>query len=632
MRKNFIVGSAGHVDHGKTTLIKALTGTDTDRLPEEKARGLSIDLGFASLSLPGDIVLGIVDVPGHERFLKNMLAGVGGYDLGLVVVDAQEGVMPQTREHVEILDLLHTPRGIVALTKIDMVDEEFLELVQEDLRDYLKGTFLAEAPIVPVSAKTNKGLDLLRKTLQEQLAKAPVRDRKAAVRMPVDRVFSKTGFGTVLTGSLWSGTLQRGDKVQMMPSGLEAKVRGLQVHGGEVESATAGQRLAVNLAGVELEEVHRGQVLAAPQSLQPTDRLDVRLQVLAKNPRPLKHRALIRLYVGTCEAFGQVYLLEGEAVEPGQAALVQLILKEPVSVKQRDRFILRDFTASFTIGGGEVLNPLADRHRRKDEGTLDELRQRETGGEDDTVVAGLKASAGWKTLAALASQLQQPAAQVESVLKRLASEGAVVDLGKSWVLQTTLQSFTDRLEAILVGLQKNAPWKTGWKKEDLLKLVAWEVPRFGDEALPYLLQRGELGQTGKLLCLKGHVASLTAAQQCHCDRVVQLLKNAAFQPPTWEQLPEQLKIDPALWKVLETYLLDSQRAVRIGPGMVFLSQTLAQIPEKLQGLGSFSPSQARDALNTSRKYLIPLFEYLDQQGVTQRLGDNRTLRASGVSG
>ncbi|CAN0298041.1 unnamed protein product, partial [Phaeothamnion confervicola] len=326
MRKHFIVGTAGHVDHGKSSLIKALTGTETDRLPEEQARGLSIDLGFAALALPGDIVLGMVDVPGHERFLKNMLAGVGGYDLGLLVVDAQEGVMPQTREHVEILDLLHTKHGVVAVTKSDLADAEFLELVKDDLREYLQGTFLAEAPIVAVSSKTGAGLDELKKALQDQLGKAPVRDRTAPFRLPVDRAFLKAGFGTIVTGSLWSGTLNVGDRVEILPLGEETKVRGLQTHGAAVETAVGGERLAVNLAGVEPGSVGRGQVLSAPGLLQATSRVDVRIEVLKRCPRPLKHRARVRFYAGTAEAIGRVIVLEGDLLEAGSTGLAQIVL------------------------------------------------------------------------------------------------------------------------------------------------------------------------------------------------------------------------------------------------------------------------------------------------------------------
>jgi selenocysteine-specific elongation factor len=625
LRKHFIVGSAGHVDHGKTTLIKALTGIDTDRLPEEKARGLSIDLGFAQLALPGDLVLGIVDVPGHERFLKNMLAGVGAYDLSLLVVDAQEGVMPQTREHVEILNLLQTPRGIVALTKIDAVDADFLELVQEDLRDFLQGTFLADAPIVPVSAKTGKGLDALKLALQEQLARSPVRDRKSPFRMPVDRAFTKTGFGSVVTGSLWSGSLTKGDRVQILPGELETKVRGLQIHGVESELAVAGQRVAVNLAGIELDSLRRGQVICEPGSLQPTTRLDVRLDVLSKIPRALKHRAKIRFYCGTSEVLGQVFLLEGDQIEPGESALVQLILEEPAVVRHKDRYVLRDFTSCYTIGGGEVLNPLAERHRRRDEGTLDELRQRESGGEEDTILAGLKASSGWKAVVPLAAQLQLPLSHVESVLGRMAESGLVINFGKHWMLATTLADFQEQLTAILTGLQMNAPWKTGWKKEELLKLINSDIPKLAEESLQILLQRGELQLKGKLIALTGHQAKLSAAQESHLKRVCQTLRAAAFQPPTWEQIPASLNIEPSHWKVVENYMLDGQLAVRLAPGMVFLEETLASVPQLLRPLGEFAPSAARDALVTSRKFLIPLLEFLDSRGVTVQKGDLRTV-------
>ena len=630
MRKHFIVGTAGHVDHGKSTLIKALTGTETDRLPEEKARGLSIDLGFAALALPGDIVLGIVDVPGHERFLKNMLAGVGGYDLGLLVVDAQEGVMPQTREHVEILNLLQIQRGVVAVTKRDLVDDEFLELVEEDLREFLRGTFLAQSPVVAVSAKSGRGLEQLKQCLQEQLARAPVRDRQQPFRLPVDRSFLKTGFGTVVTGSMWSGTLNKGDRVEILPLGQETRVRGLQSHGESADSVVAGQRVAVNLAGLEPGSVGRGQILAYPGLLQATQRIDVRIEVLARVPRPLKHRARIRFYAATSEVLGQVILLEGAQLEPGQAALAQLILDEPAVVMHKDRFVLRDFTASYTVGGGEVLNAQAERHKRGDEKTLDELRQREVGGEDDTVLAGLKASGGWKSLSGLATQLQLPQAQVEATLKRLEGEQLVANLsqGKTWALASAIADIEERLSGILAGLHANAPWRLGWKKEELLKLLSWEIPKLGEQTLLWLLQAGRLQERRRFIALPGHRSQLNFSQRQALDKLLGELRKAAFAPPTWEELPGLLQMDAGHWKILGSYLLDDGQAQRVAPGIVFLQETLEAGQTILRGLGPFTPAQARDALGTSRKFLIPLLEYYDQTGFTQRSGEVRLIKAS----
>ena len=628
MRKYFIVGTAGHVDHGKSTLIKALTGIETDRLPEEKARGLSIDLGFAHLSLPGDVVAGVVDVPGHERFLKNMLAGVGGYDFGMLVVDAQEGVMPQTREHVEILDLLHTPRGMVVVTKADSVDSEFMELVQDDIRDFLKGTFLENAPMLAVSAKTGKGLDELKTVLAEQLGKGQPRDRKAPFRLPIDRAFLKTGFGTVVTGSLWSGTLRKGDTVVILPAGVETKVRGLQVHGHNADEAVAGQRVAVNLSGVEPGSVGRGQVLSPPNLLTPTTRVDVRIDVLARAPRGVKHRARIRLYTGTQEALGRIILLEGDVLEPGQTALAQLLLEQPTVVLQGDRFILRDFTASYTLGGGDVLNPQADPHKRRDEEMLASLRQRELGSVEETVLAGLRTSpGGFKLASALATQLQMQLPQLNETLQRLVEQGRVAPVGKGFAVAETVETLEEQFEAVLAELQNSAPWKTGWRKEELLKLLDFDQPKVAEEVLFHLLATGKLKEKGRWISSSHHQPTLNATQQQMLERLKTVLRGAGFSPPPWEEVPAAARIDPASWKIIESFVLDQGICVRIAADIVYLSETLEQVREVLRGLGNFTPAQARDALQSSRKYMIPLLEYLDQSGFSQRTGESRVVLA-----
>jgi selenocysteine-specific elongation factor len=631
MRKHFIVGTAGHVDHGKSSLIRALTGIETDRLPEEQARGLSIDLGFAHLSLPGDVVAGIVDVPGHERFLKNMLAGVGGYDLGLLVVDAQEGVMPQTREHVEILELLRTPLGLVAMTKADLVDGEFLELVGDDLRDFLQDTFLAQAPIVAVSSKTGAGLPELKEKLARLLGTASVRDAHGRFRLPIDRVFVKAGFGTVVTGSLWSGTLKKGDRVQLWPGGEEIKVRGLQVHGKEVESAVAGQRLAVNLSGVEPGSVKRGMLVASPDWLQTTHRVDVRFQVSARAPRPLKHRSRVRVYHGTSEVFGRALLLEGDELEPQASGLVQLQLDEPLVMLAGDRVIVRDFTSSYTIGGAEVLEPLAQPHRRKDDDVLQRLQAKEIGGLQQRILADLTGFVS-KSPAQIAAQLQLPLSEVQAGLEQLGQEQRVASLSKGWALASSVEDVRDRLLGLLAGLQQKTPWKSGWRKEELLKMLNHEQPRFAEEVFTYLLERQEMQAQGRLLSLPGHQAQLSKGQQQVAQRVQDRLRKEGFAPPAWAELATLEQIDAASWKILDTYLCETGVVVKITPELGLLAETLSLGLERLKQLtGPFTASQARDALTTSRKFVIPLLEYYDQAGCTQRNGEVRTMRQAGLS-
>lgn len=621
--RHFIIGTAGHVDHGKSTLIKALTGIETDRLPEEQARGLSIDLGFAHLSLGPDMMAGIVDVPGHERFLKNMLAGVGGYDLGLLVVDAGEGVMPQTREHVEILDLLQTGLGVVAITKTDTVDADFLELVEDDLRQFLAPTFLAKSPLVRVSARRGAGLEELKETLRRQLDAAPARNRLAPFRLPIDRAFLKAGFGTVVTGSLWSGTMNKGDRVQVLPLAEETKIRGLQVHGEATDEAVAGQRVAVNLSGVDPGSVQRGMVLAPPGLLAPTTRIDVRIDLLARSPRALKHRARIRFYSGTSERLGRVLLLEGDALEPGKSALAQLLLEDEAVVMRGDRFVLRDFTASYTAGGGEVLDPAAERHRRGDVDALDDLRKRERGGPEQAVLSAL--SSGMKPIGALVQGMQASPAEIERLLKGLEEAGDIVRLGKGFALSASVSELEDRIEALLIRLQVNGPWRTGWKKDELMRLLDHPQPKMLEEVLVGMPARGRLKEVNRFFSTPEFEPQLTLPQQQGRERVLALLREAGFSPPAWEDVGPLAKVEPAVWKVLEAHLAETGQVVKLAPDMYFLAETLEEGRARLRKLGRFTPAEARDAFATSRKFIIPLLEHYDQASFCQRSGEVRVV-------
>lgn len=624
--KHFIVGTAGHVDHGKSTLIKALTGVETDRLPEEQARGLSIDLGFAHLELPGDISAGIVDVPGHERFLKNMLAGVGGYDAGLLVVDAQEGVMPQTREHVEILDLLHTRTGLVVISKCDLVEDEFLELVEEDLRAFLSHTFLAGAPILAVSARSGRGLEELRSALAGMLGGLEPRPTTAPFRLPVDRAFLRPGFGTVVTGSLWSGRLARGDEVEILPLGLRTRVRGLQVHGGVVDEALAGQRVAVNLSGVEPGSVGRGQVLAPPGLMTPTSRLDARLQVLADAPRALKHRAPIRFYSGTSEVLGRVWTLEEHSLAPGKSGLVQVVLDEPVVVQRRDRFVLRDFTASYTVGGGEVLNPAARRHKRNDQTVLQELRRRESGGPEQAVVSLLASTPGGvKNLQGLAQELQMDRGELEPLLQSLVAQNEVARLGKQYAVAPEVEATRRRFLSVLENLQEAALWRVGWRREELLKLVDGK-PQLAQAVLADLLEQGQLQERSALIARAGHEARLAPEHQPPCDKALSVLREGAFTPPAWDDVAALAGLDRKAWHVVGAYLVETGTAVKVADDMYFLEEILEEGRRRLREQGSFTPSEARELLQTTRKFVIPLLEYYDATGFTQRAGDARVVR------
>ena len=377
--KQVILGTAGHIDHGKTTLIKGLTGIDTDRLKEEKERGITIELGFAHLSLPSGQVLGIVDVPGHEKFVKNMVAGATGIDIVALVIAADEGVMPQTREHLEICQLLRVKRGLVVLTKVDMVDQEWIELVKDDVSSFLAGTFLADAPILEVSAVTGKGLQELTDLLDAMVKEVPEREAGNFFRLPVDRVFTMKGFGTVITGTTMSGSIKTGDEVTVYPQGLESRIRGIQVHNMEVNEVSAGLRTAINLQGLEKEELQRGNVVATKDSLRQTRMVDVVFHLLASAPRKLKNRSIVRFHAGTAEIISTIVLLDRDELTPGQTCFAEIRLEEPTAVMSHDRYVLRSYSPVRTIGGGEILNALAQRKKRLSETTLSELKVLSTG-------------------------------------------------------------------------------------------------------------------------------------------------------------------------------------------------------------------------------------------------------------
>jgi len=633
VRKHFIVGTAGHVDHGKSTLIRALTGIETDRLPEEKARGLSIDLGFAHLQLPGDVVAGIVDVPGHERFLKNMLAGVGGYDLGMLIVDAQEGVMPQTREHVEILQLLDTPRGIVVVTKIDTVDPDFLELVEEDLKEFVAGTFLENAPVVRVSAKSGAGLEELKRQLGKILGSALPRSSQSQVRLPVDRAFLKAGFGTVVTGSLWSGTLRKGDRITLWPDNETHKVRGLQVHGNDCEEAVAGQRVAVNLSGVEAGSVKRGMTLATPDWLTPTQRLDVRLKASPRLPRAIRHRSRLRLYHGSSEVFGRILLLQGNELLAGQEGLAQLVIDEPMVILPGDRTVLRDFTSSYTLGGAVVVEPLAQPHRRHDEAALvEKLKLQESGSLEQRVLQELTGSVP-KTVAQLASQLQIPQKDIDATLQALSQGGQAVRLSKGWLHYSEIEEVSDSILGLVAGLQNQAPWKAGWRKEELLKILNYDKPRLAEEVFGWIVAQEQLKEHKKLYCLPGHHPGLPPALHSLHQKLRESLHQAAFSPPSWSDVAAIENIEPASWRILETYMMDTGEVIRVAPDIHFLAELIELGHRKLGELEQpFTASQARDALQTSRKFAIPLLEYWDQNRYTLRNGELRTVRPNPLAG
>ncbi|HHW42310.1 selenocysteine-specific translation elongation factor [Desulfofundulus thermobenzoicus] len=630
---NLIIGTAGHVDHGKTMLVKALTGVDTDRLKEEKERGISIELGFAPLTLPGGRRAGIVDVPGHERFIKNMLAGVGGIDLVLLVIAADEGVMPQTKEHMDIINLLQVERGVVVLTKIDLVDEEWLALVREEVAGFLKGTTLEGAPVVEVSTITGQGLDELVRTIDRVAAEVRPKPATGQVRLPVDRVFSVTGFGTVATGTLWSGVMKTGDLLDIMPAGISTRIRSLQVHGARVEEARAGQRVAVNLTGVEVEDVPRGSVLAAPGSLLPSHRLDVRL-LLIPETRPLKHRARVRLHLGTAEILARVVLLDRDELSPGEKTLAQLELEEPAVAARGDRFVIRSYSPMHTIGGGSVIDPVARKHRRMREEVIRSLLTREKGTPEELLFQQLDSRPALFTAAELARAAGLSEDEAGKALSSLSAGGKMREIPAEkqsyFVSRRVYGEWGEAVRQLLQDYHREFPLREGFPKEELRSR---KFPQLNSKQLQFILAAMEKDGLVRVhaqdVSLPDFSPRPGPAQERQVNGLLQLYRESGYQPPSWSEACRQVGLTgPQAGEILQ-YLLRQGALIRVSDEILFhpvpLQDLRKSLVDFLQEREGISVGEARDLWQTSRKYALPLLEYFDRERVTRRVGDKRVL-------
>ncbi len=622
----YVIGTAGHVDHGKSRLVLALTGIDPDRLREEKERGLTIDLGFAWFDLPSGREVSIVDVPGHERFIKNMLAGVGGIDLALFVVAADEGVMPQTREHLAILDLLQVRQGVVALTKSDLVDEDWLELVTADVEELLTETSLVGAPVVPCSAVSGDGLDALRTALDGALdGLPPVRD-VGRPRLPVDRVFTITGFGTVVTGTLIDGSLHVSDQVAIEPGGRLARIRGLQNHQKKVEASQPGTRTAINLSGIAPEELDRGVVVTTPGWLQPTRAVDVRLRALASLPRSIKHNASVTAHTGAAEVPARVRLLEGEALEPGHEAWAQLRLDQPVAVARGDFFVIRNSVT--TMGGGRVVDTRPRRHKRNEAETLAALGRLLEGSPDDTVLTVLQRLEP-ASLADVRRRAELDDRVAREAVERQVDEGAIVVLDEGGlsdgsVLTTAagVEGLGAKAVAYTSEFVSEHPLRRGIAKEELRSRLGLPAKAFS--ALERrLVAEGRLAAHQGALDLPDRHVTLTVEQQSAADQLVERLKAAGRRPESTG------RVDPEL----ATYLEAQGSIVRLGDGVYLEAGTRAAMADDvvsaLREREKITLAEVRDLLGTSRKIAQALLEDLDQRRVTRRVGDARVLRGAG---
>jgi selenocysteine-specific elongation factor len=674
------IGTAGHIDHGKSTLVKVLTGIDPDRLAEEKERGMTIDLGFAWLKLPHGREVSIVDVPGHEGFIKNMLAGVGGIDAALLVVAADEGVMPQTREHLAILDLLRVRRGVVALTKADLVDEEWLELVREEVSEQLEPTTLAGAEIIPVSAYTGQGLPELLADLERIFDESQERQDLARPRLPVDRVFSMTGFGTVVTGTLMDGVFEPGQEVEILPQGLKTRIRGLQTHRHAVEVAYPGSRVAINLANIARTSVERGNVVALPGQLQPTVLIDAHISLLADAPHALAHNTPVDFYTGSQEVSARVRLLDVEELQPGQSAWVQLRLSNSAVVARRDRFILRIPSPSMTIGGGEVVDAHPRYHRRFQQPVLQALATLERGSPEELVLAALDrrrntdpGNVGTRFIASplagarppastpalshrslhgllgyeLADIVQQsnvPRDVTQHTLETLLVEGRVRRAGVFWFAQAVWEALADEAIRLVSEHHRQYPLRIGLSKEEwrtrlhLPAKMATEILAALQEERRLAEASGATSTTGSFIRLPSFLPTFTAIQQRQVEQLLHQFRANPYAPPG------RTEAEAIVGTEVLAALIEQGRLVKLGGSassggqdsnaVLFLRETydeaLAKLLAYLREYGKITVAEARDVLGTTRKYVVPLLEHMDERKMTRRIGDERILVNVGV--
>ena len=635
---SLIVGTAGHIDHGKSALVRALTGTDPDRLPEEKRRGITIDLGFADLEL-GDLRIGFVDVPGHERFVKNMLAGAHGIDLLALVIAADEGVMPQTREHFDICRLLGVSNGLVVITKTDLVDEEMLALVEDDARELIAGSFLENAPLVSVSSRTGAGMDQLKSRLVELGKRVPPRSKDFTTRLPIDRAFSMKGFGAVVTGTLISGQIREGDELELLPLKVNVRVRGLQVHNKSVTEAHAGQRTAVNLAGIDTAQIERGMVLAPPGRLRPTQIVDVWIDVLPGASRPVRSRSRVRFHIGATEVLGRVRVLEGSQIDVGSSGLAQLRLEAPVVAVHGDRFILRSYSPAETIAGGVIVDPFATKHRGRElENALQLLRLLMR---DDRAAKfeGFVRTAGIRGLRL--AELAAATGWTNEVLQ-VQKTDSVVEVGGLFIARDSLDRLTAALVNELDRYHQREPLARGMLRETLReKIFTHSAPELFNGVLARLEAEAKVVSEKDIVRSSAHSVGLSDQDVALRDRIEQVYVAAGLEAPSLDEAMTKANVAapqrPQARKLLQL-LLDDRKLVRITGDMFMHGNVITDLKAKLQTYGAqHEPDRLidvptfKDLAGVSRKYAIPLLEYFDRDQTTRRAGDKRLILKPRIS-
>lgn len=633
--KHFVLGTAGHVDHGKTALIKALTGVDTDRLKEEKQRGITIELGFASLTLPSGQTLGIVDVPGHEKFIKNMVSGAAGIDVVLMVIAADEGVMPQTREHLHICSLLGIARGIIALTKTDLVEKDWLTLVHSEIIDFIKGTFLEGAPVVPVSAVKKEGLTKLIEALDSTTNQLAEKIDDGIFRLPVDRVFTMKGFGTVVTGTLVSDHIKTGEEVQILPENIAARIRGIQIHNQPADEAWSGQRTAINLQGIEKSVINRGNVLVRPQTVWATQRLDVFVEYLASNAKALKNRSLVRLHTGTSEIISRIIILETDELTPGQKGFAQFVLSEKDVVVAGDHFVLRSYSPVTTIGGGKIIDPLPKKHKRLNDKVIEELNSlsQATLPEKISVILERTGFTGI-SLQRLAFRLGIKAKIIREALESLLSNKKAFLL-ESDDMTVISAHFFNQLEDVIVKnvtvYHMNHPLKGGMSKEELKGSLENDIsPKLFNMVMSSLNKKGTIVSDKDNVRLAEHQVELAGDLNSLRKEIAGIYSQAGLTPPSLNDVINHFKDRKTKAQSIIHLMLKDGDLIKINEELCFWSESLNNLRNDYKAMlmkdGKATPATFKDLTGLSRKYIIPLMEYFDMNKLTVRIDDHRVLR------
>jgi selenocysteine-specific elongation factor len=637
MEKRVILGTAGHIDHGKTALVRTLTGVDTDRLKEEKQRGITIELGFTSLPLPSGLRLGIVDVPGHERFIDHMVAGATGIDLVLLVVAADEGVMPQTVEHLEICRLLGIRTGLVALTKTDLVDDEMLALALDDVQELTQGTFLEEKPALPFSSATQEGKEELLEAIDRCAQEARERSASGVARMPIDRVFTMKGFGTVVTGTLLSGRLSLGESVEVLPSGHRPKIRGIQVHNQQVTEASAGCRTAVNLQGIEKAAVRRGEILCEQGRFAPSYRIDASFHCLKSAPKPIPNRFRVMIHWGTERVFGRIrFLDQRSAMEPGSTGWVQISVESPIFAVMGDRFIVRDFSTNHTLGGGVVFDPQAQRFKAKQGDVLIPWLERLRTERPREKICYLVWKKGLRgcTLKELVASSQLGTEEAEETCSELVEKGELVEYDpdqNAYVGGDTIQDLSLQILDLLQDFHRKSPYQSGMPREALRSRLSESIPeKLVAYTVDRLNERGDVALEKDRMRWVGHRVELSQRDEEMRRRILEALEQDGTMPPTVKDLEEKTGCEETRLRTLLEYLAEQQELIKVAEDLFYpvpiLEDLKSRLIRHLQEKGEIQAGDFKSLSQTTRKYTIPLLEYFDRIRLTLRVGDRRVLR------